>query len=304
MQVIATRAARTTAKSKRHIMVNKGKILTVDWDGVECFSTKEYGMGTFFAKDGFTPIECCSVPKMDIKFADSVKPAEPLPPGTHTVTIDSVNIEQVGDASVTDLKGVKINFNLQLPKAKPTLEELSQEKLWAGLYGGGLATKVPNYLLPAHLKYNAKHITILHTEEEIMTTSGAALFLAVSTVFTTVECKFRDANQKTYTYKAKLDDEIMVGDVVVVDTPSSGFTIVDVVAVHAQPKLMQGINYKWIVQRVDNTEYKKQLQVEAELSSAIEKEADANSRKRAAKALKKAYPDGSEVRSILEKYVL
>ena len=52
--------------------------------------------------------------------------------------------------------------------------------------------------------------------------------------YTTIEVTF-DQNGKRYTYKARLSEGIQEGDAVVVDSPSQGLVVVQVVAVHKVP---------------------------------------------------------------------
>jgi len=298
MKVIALCKNFSTQKSKKRIMVFADRVLTVDWDGVECFSTEEHGMGTFFQKENFSPIEKVK-PIINLKFTDKTA----LPPGNYSVKIESVKVEQVGDVSKCEATGVKISMDFSAIQKRElaliqqnrfkgeTPEEYQKRQLamFGQQFGRGLRITSNNQEL-------TKEVKTMNT--------GAALFAAVSDNFVTIECKFRDANQKTYTYKAKKSDSIMVGDIVVVLTPANGYVIVDVVAVHNTPQFTPGINYRWIVQRVDNKAYQEQLVLEAVLTAAAEQEARQVQRKTTLKVLKKAYPEGSEVRTILEKYVL
>lgn len=68
---------------------------------------------------------------------------------------------------------------------------------------------------------------------------------------------------KSYTYKTRL--ELAVGDKVVVDTPQNGLQVVPVTAVHELPELDPGsaTDYKWIVAKVDLTEYAANVESDA-----------------------------------------
>ncbi len=95
----------------------------------------------------------------------------------------------------------------------------------------------------------------------------------MQTGFTTVVVKFRDQDsRKSYTYKAKTAANVKAGDVVVVDSPKSGLVCVDVIEVHAAPRMNKDAQYayKWIVCKVDQEAYDAQLEREAEFMSQME----------------------------------
>lgn len=266
-------------KAKSFTRSNCGKVtlqpgtkLAVEWSGEHCFSSLEYGKEVYFAKSGFTLVGAS------------------LPLDAYLAKVSTV---------ATNKHGVKLSLSLTPNKAESSLDGLSVTELQA--LGYLVATSSTPY--PQQLGRALRVKPNLNQEVNTMNT-GAELFAAVSNDFTTIECKFRDSNQKVYTYKAKLADGVMVGDAVVVFTPSSGFTVVDVVAVHDVPTFNYGINYKWIVQRVDATAYRAQEAVEKELSDAAVQEARTAERKSTLKAIRKAFPEGSAVRSILEKYMV
>ena len=74
---------------------------------------------------------------------------------------------------------------------------------------------------------------------------------------TTVEVTFPHANggeSKPYTYKCLKSDDLKPGDQVLVYT-AQGFKIVNVVKMHKIPHVVDGIEYKWIVQKVDFSRY-------------------------------------------------
>ncbi len=94
------------------------------------------------------------------------------------------------------------------------------------------------------------------TGEEGMKTNVVAALLMEGVK--TVGVRFREMGMlspKTYTYKTMEDLEI--GDKVVVDSPKSGITVVEVFAVHDVCALDvdSSYSYKWIIQKVDTEQY-------------------------------------------------
>lgn len=86
--------------------------------------------------------------------------------------------------------------------------------------------------------------------------------------YTTIQVEF-EGSQKTYTYKAM--GEIKEDDQVIVDSPFTGYTVVKVVGVDAFPRidLDKEWTYKWIVQKIDDTEYKEIQVREKDFNDAI-----------------------------------
>lgn len=76
-------------------------------------------------------------------------------------------------------------------------------------------------------------------------------------------------SQKSYTYKA--DFKINEGDYVVVYSPSSGYTIVEVLSVDEGCGIdpHTDISYKWAVCKVDEDRYMELSQADAELRQKI-----------------------------------
>jgi len=62
-------------------------------------------------------------------------------------------------------------------------------------------------------------------------------------------------NFTRYTFMCN-DDTVKAGDFCVVKT-SALFDVVKVDEVHEEPQLGGGFDYKWIVQKIDDTEFKK-----------------------------------------------
>lgn len=87
----------------------------------------------------------------------------------------------------------------------------------------------------------------------------------------TVEVQFA-SNGRSYTYKAHAEMALKEGDHVVVETPSTGLTLVQVVKVHDTVKINAGsdVTYKWILGKVDLAVYSGLIQRENEILAKIE----------------------------------
>ena len=130
--------------------------------------------------------------------------------------------------------------------------------------------------------------------------------------YTTIEVVFNDSmqdrlgsgrtNTKAYTYKARLDDDIEVGDHVVVDSPSKGLTVVEVTAVHKTAKidLDAPFTYKWIVQKVDRTRYDETKAKEDEFLETMMEVERVHERELLLAKFKDHLPEGSEARKLFE----
>ena len=122
--------------------------------------------------------------------------------------------------------------------------------------------------------------------------------------YTTIEVVFNDngAKSKTYTYKARLEDNIQVGDRVVVDSPSKGMTVVEVTAVHKTAKidLDAPFTYKWIVQKIDSTAYDETQAKEAEFLETMMEVERVHQRELLLSKFKDHLPEGSEARKMFE----
>lgn len=107
---------------------------------------------------------------------------------------------------------------------------------------------------------------------------------------------------KRYTYKAKLADKVEVGDSVVVDSPSNGMVVVDVVAVHATPKidLDAPFTYKWIVQKVDAEGYKRTLEQEDKFHEVMLEIERVRQRELLMQQFTANLPEGSEARKLFD----
>lgn len=95
--------------------------------------------------------------------------------------------------------------------------------------------------------------------------------------YTTIQVVFNDdvrGRSKPYTYKAPLSAGVEVGDRVVVDSPSNGLVVVEVVGTDKAPRidLDADFTYKWIVQKVELKAYEEQLEREAKAMDALQVE--------------------------------
>jgi hypothetical protein len=115
------------------------------------------------------------------------------------------------------------------------------------------------------------------------------IFAAMLPELIAVKVAYPNTPNRSYTYKALQSQNIVKGDKVVVDSPNSGLTVVEVVSVGTiddiDPDLYNG--YKWIVGKVDMADYAAvtakevafrdkvaELQRVARRKAAIEKVAD------------------------------
>lgn len=116
-----------------------------------------------------------------------------------------------------------------------------------------------------------------------------------------VKVHFRNSPAgKYYSYLSR-DSAIKAGDVVIVESPYSGLTTVDVVQVErATPErhFMPGFNYRWIVSRATGHS-PMQDKADAELAEAYRKEGQAQS---AIAELRKLRSSNPAVAAILEKH--
>jgi hypothetical protein len=81
----------------------------------------------------------------------------------------------------------------------------------------------------------------------------------------------QEAPSQQFTYKVPKDSGLKAGDAVVVDSPRNGLVIARVHEVHDYPKLDldSDIEYKWIVQKVDVSDYVANLEREAKFREAL-----------------------------------
>lgn len=95
----------------------------------------------------------------------------------------------------------------------------------------------------------------------------------ISDNYKTIECSYDRTSvnpltpvrgEKMYTYKAPLDMDLQVGDAVIVNPPQ-GFKVVIVTKIHDAPQINPDARYeyKWIVSKVDQTQYQTRMTNEA-----------------------------------------
>lgn len=110
------------------------------------------------------------------------------------------------------------------------------------------------------------------------------------------------SSQQTYTYKAPKSYALVVGDKVIVDSPSVGYTVVTVVNVHPMPRI--DINakytYKWIVQKVDDSEYRAQMARELEFLDSLAEAERASAREKMVQEALSGLPDGTAGRQLFQ----
>lgn len=92
------------------------------------------------------------------------------------------------------------------------------------------------------------------------------LLLAQNKDFTFVGVRFAGSSTKTYHYKTL--EKFEEGDLAVVNV-NGEFKIVEVIYTDCMLDLSSHINYKWIVQKVDTTEYDRCREVEKELTRQL-----------------------------------
>lgn len=85
---------------------------------------------------------------------------------------------------------------------------------------------------------------------EAATQVGTSSFKTVGVIY---------ATNPTMVYTFMTDEECKVGDKAVVFT-SGSWSVVTIVEIHDEPNLKEGINYTWLVQVVDRTNYDKKIQ--------------------------------------------
>jgi len=112
----------------------------------------------------------------------------------------------------------------------------------------------------------------------------------------------RNQRVKEYTYKALESDNLQVGDLVVVDSPSEGMVIVRVTRVDSKPRIDLDVpfSYKWIVQKIDRTRYDNLLKQEADFKEALVEVERVKQREAVLKSFQEHLPEGSEARKMFE----
>lgn len=111
-----------------------------------------------------------------------------------------------------------------------------------------------------------------------------------------------ECSGKAYTYKARLEDKLQVGDYVVVDTPREGFKIVRVVGVDPSPVIdvNSPFEYKWVVQKIDTTTYDAIQANEQNFKNALVEIERVKAREQLLHDFDTKLPPGSDARKMFE----
>ena len=142
---------------------------------------------------------------------------------------------------------------------------LKQTKFISNSYKGGIEAFMKT------VKPRTNPFEEEQTDEGVNNMSDLNLLLAEQNEnFKIVKVTFPNTS-KAYTYKTVLDIE--KGNLVIVDTPSSGFTIVEVQEVlpAIETNLDFGFNVKWIVSKVDTEQYDACLTMERAVTKSLNK---------------------------------
>ena len=93
-------------------------------------------------------------------------------------------------------------------------------------------------------------------------------FYTISAIF---QSQFLEAKPKKYTYKVSKQLQLKENDMVVVKTPSAGYQVVRVEAVHEVPDIDPRATflYKWVVDKVDTDLYVKLVESEEDMVQEI-----------------------------------
>jgi hypothetical protein len=128
------------------------------------------------------------------------------------------------------------------------------------------------------------------------------LLALIQNGYTTVQVRF-DNTPKTYTYKAR--GHIEVGDCVIVDTPRNGLTLAHVVGVDKLPRIDidADFTYKWIVQRVDRTEYDRTMEQEKAFMDTLQEIERVRQRDLLMQSFRDHLPEGSAARQLFDSAV-
>lgn len=98
------------------------------------------------------------------------------------------------------------------------------------------------------------------------------LIKALQADLVAVYVKFEGTNRR-YAYKAHPDMGVKEGDKVIVDTPSSGLKIVDVLEV--KKEMPQISTLKWVVQKVNTADYEARVSAEESVREKLQAMAEA-----------------------------
>jgi hypothetical protein len=123
------------------------------------------------------------------------------------------------------------------------------------------------------------------------------LLSLLQTGFITIKVQFPSTTQH-YSYKARSEENIVVGDAVVVDSPRNGLVVASVVAVDERAKINTDAEYayKWIVQKVNKEAYEALLKQEQEFLEVMQEVERENQRAIALEKFKQHLPEGTLAR--------
>lgn len=113
----------------------------------------------------------------------------------------------------------------------------------------------------------------------------------------------RFCGQRAYVYKAPKDMGVELDDVVIVDTPSNGLVTALVVQVDevAQVDVDADFEYKWVVQKVDRTDYDARVERERKFGEMMLEVERVNQREKLLGDMRANLPDGSQARLLFDR---
>lgn len=109
--------------------------------------------------------------------------------------------------------------------------------------------------------------------------------------------------QRSYIYKAPKDMGVELDDVVIVGTPSNGLVTALVVQVDevAQIDVDADFEYKWVVQKVDRTDYDARVERERKFGEMMLEVERVNRREKLLGDMRANLPDGSQARLLFDR---
>lgn len=124
--------------------------------------------------------------------------------------------------------------------------------------------------------------------------------------YTTIGIQFKP-NDKVYTYKCLLADNVAEHDLVVLQSPYAPFnyTIGHVAHVDATPQIdpNAAYEYKWIIQRVDTTRHDALVSVEQRFIATVQELERKRIQQAAVAEFTASFPEGSQERRDLEELI-
>lgn len=147
----------------------------------------------------------------------------------------------------------------------------------------------PNHPLTAKKFAHECEYDTKETGEEVMNTNNMVNCLYEN--LNAVQVKFNEHSQKTYTYKTF--DHYEVGDKCIVESPNDGYVVVEVVDTDAS-LLEANHRFKWVVQKVDDSNYKELNRKEDIAVKEISKLVREEKRRQTADKLKEMFGDNAQ----------